>query len=458
MRMSMTEVELRHQVESLSRLVGRSLRHAWQPSRDRVLLGFDDGTVLLIVPRGQFARAHTCLGRPKNPQRPFSFQGALRARLGSIVASIVQINSDRVLRLHFRDWSLEIRLTGGRGGIWMLDDQGRPTTAYDGPCPASLPELPERELRAEVPRYTPEGGEDWDLAARHYFTGLEREAERSRLATEVQRRLGAERARLRRLLHNLNSDLDKASNAPSIRRLADALAASLHTVGRGLDQVAVPDPYEPENTLFVPLDPAHPPAHSLKRLYQKARRLERMGDLVIDRIDETENAIRRLSALDLQISELSLVALRELDATLPQQRRGTPRATTAAQPWATWTSPNGLKVLVGRSAKGNRLLTFQRARGADVWLHLRDRPGAHLIIPCQAGHPPPLELLLTAAEICLATAGTPQGEAADVQYTFARNVKGIPGAADGLVLVHDEKVLHVRRDPSLVAGWTRDPP
>jgi hypothetical protein len=34
-------------------------------------------------------------------------------------------------------------------------------------------------------------------------------------------------------------------------------------------------------------------------------------------------------------------------------------------------------------------------------------------------------------------------------------VRSIPGAPDGRVLVHDERVLRVTREPSPPAGWRR---
>jgi len=43
-------------------------------------------------------------------------------------------------------------------------------------------------------------------------------------------------------------------------------------------------------------------------------------------------------------------------------------------------TPNGLLVLVGKHAKANDLLTFQRASPGDHWLHAKGVPGAHVVI------------------------------------------------------------------------------
>ena len=40
----------------------------------------------------------------------------------------------------------------------------------------------------------------------------------------------------------------------------------------------------------------------------------------------------------------------------------------------------GLTVLVGLSARGNRYVTFKQARPEDIWLHAHELPGSHVII------------------------------------------------------------------------------
>ena len=77
----MNDAELALVVEDLQALIGLSVSGLWQPARDRVVVGIGDRTHLLCVPRGPVARMHTIARRPRNPPRPFSFQGACRSRL-----------------------------------------------------------------------------------------------------------------------------------------------------------------------------------------------------------------------------------------------------------------------------------------------------------------------------------------------------------------------------------------
>src|SRR5688572_24289717 len=117
----MNEAEIGRVVDELQRLVGVPFGNLWQPSRDRVVLGLTDGTLLAMVPRGPGARLHTVAGRPANPARPFSFQGACRSRLHGPLTALVKVPGERVVRAEFGAARLELRLTGRSGGLWLLD-------------------------------------------------------------------------------------------------------------------------------------------------------------------------------------------------------------------------------------------------------------------------------------------------------------------------------------------------
>src|SRR5690606_39925729 len=111
--------------------------------------------------------------------------------------------------------------------------------AYDGPAPAALPDLPARPPRDEPPRFEPIDDEPWDAAAARWFGAAEQrhlvEEARLRVARALDRALD----RAVRLRENLDRDLEKAEQAPAMRHQADLLAANLHAVPRGADQVAL---------------------------------------------------------------------------------------------------------------------------------------------------------------------------------------------------------------------------
>lgn len=46
----------------------------------------------------------------------------------------------------------------------------------------------------------------------------------------------------------------------------------------------------------------------------------------------------------------------------------------------TFQTPSGHTILVGQNARENDQLTFVTAKPMDLWFHVRDHPGAHVIL------------------------------------------------------------------------------
>ena len=79
-------------------------------------------------------------------------------------------------------------------------------------------------------------------------------------------------------------------------------------------------------------------------------------------------------------------------------------------------------------------------------MHVRGRPGAHVVIRFRE-QAPPLELLLLGAQLALSASGIPAGEKVEVSWTRGRHVTKPKRMARGAVLVREGRVLYVEADP-----------
>lgn len=75
------------------------------------------------------------------------------------------------------------------------------------------------------------------------------------------------------------------------------------------------------------------------------------------------------------------------------------------------------KIMFGRNAKQNDQLTFKKANRDDLFLHIKDVHGSHVVI-CSSN--PSNEVILTACEIALLLSGKEDGE---IQSTKIKNLK-----------------------------------
>jgi predicted ribosome quality control (RQC) complex YloA/Tae2 family protein len=111
----------------------------------------------------------------------------------------------------------------------------------------------------------------------------------------------------------------------------------------------------------------------------------------------------------------------------------------------------GERILVGRGGVDNHALTFRVARGNDMWLHVRDSPGAHVVVPQPArGREPHPETLLDAAALAVHHSDLRGEPAAEVTLTQRKHVRAITGGPPGRVTVAGGRTLTVTDVPARV--------
>jgi predicted ribosome quality control (RQC) complex YloA/Tae2 family protein len=108
-------------------------------------------------------------------------------------------------------------------------------------------------------------------------------------------------------------------------------------------------------------------------------------------------------------------------------------------------------VLVGKGSADNDELTFRIASPHDLWLHAKDRRGAHVIVPLRKSEALPDGALVDAATLAAHFSDARDEALVDVQYTSRKYVRKMKGGAAGAVVVEREKVLVLRVDKGKVA-------
>ncbi|MBI5748170.1 MAG: DUF814 domain-containing protein, partial [Nitrospinae bacterium] len=110
-------------------------------------------------------------------------------------------------------------------------------------------------------------------------------------------------------------------------------------------------------------------------------------------------------------------------------------------------SIDGLTILVGKNNKQNDELTFKIANGNDIWLHVRDFPGSHVVIQTGKRKDVPRETLLDAASLAICFSKLKSTGRGNIAYTFKKYVKKPKGAEAGKVIISQDKNIFVTIDP-----------
>ena len=92
----------------------------------------------------------------------------------------------------------------------------------------------------------------------------------------------------------------------------------------------------------------------------------------------------------------------------------------------------GYRLLVGRNNIQNDHLTFKIASKEDLWFHVKDMPGSHVIMVTEGDEPSERDYT-EAAEVAAYYSKATAGPVA-VDYTKVRNVKKPAAAKPGFVI------------------------
>ena len=148
--------------------------------------------------------------------------------------------------------------------------------------------------------------------------------------------------------------------------------------------------------------------------------------------------------------EIEAIAAAMIDAGYYHGRRGRKKSQQRSiSNYLRLRAPDGARVWVGKNAGQNAHLTFNRAKPDDMWLHARNIPGAHVIIPTSEGLPTEDDVLWAAGVAAYYSRGR-QDTAVDVDATLKKYIRAIKGAPPGMVTYRNEATLRVSpRAPDL---------
>ena len=97
----------------------------------------------------------------------------------------------------------------------------------------------------------------------------------------------------------------------------------------------------------------------------------------------------------------------------------------------TFTTTDGMTLYVGRNNVQNDKLTMKLADKNDIWFHVKDMPGSHVIMVTNGAEPTDRDY--TEAASIAAGYSKASGDTVAVDYTRVKNIKKPAGSKPGFV-------------------------
>ena len=246
-------------------------------------------------------------------------------------------------------------------------------------------------------------------------------------------------ARTERKLAIQREALRDSENGEIYKHQADLITANIYQIKRGMSSFNCVDYYDPEcPEIEIQLDTRLSPAANAQRLYKLYNKSKTAKSVLTEQISRWEAELVYLDTvrafLDKAECEDDLAELREelyRSGYSSKMKDYRPQKKIKLKPVELSTS-GGYPVLVGRNNIQNDHLTFKLAAKEDIWFHVKDIPGSHVILVTD-GEEPSEQDYTEAAEIA-AYYSKATGAPVAVDYTKVKNVKKPSGSKPGFVI------------------------
>jgi predicted ribosome quality control (RQC) complex YloA/Tae2 family protein len=405
---------------------------------------------LLVFP----AKTH----RPRASATQSGFEiGLAKSLSGSLLTRISAVHQDRIVKIDFQSdaqFQLQLNLIPGKpSGILRKDSILVHSTNQNETQREVQTETTLRTLDARMLEKIPFHPE-WVASPDHYRT-LWLSAEAAALfklrLLRIQQRFASDTQSVRKKLHSLEEQLKQSETEENWAYYGTLLQTHLFQKPR-LDQghYSLLD-YEKDEIVRIPGDPKLTLEQQLNRYFHLSKRnkkriqesTERIAGLKgrLENFNRIQTAIDQAQSFaDLQPIEHSMGIETGAKKKLPSKEQKKIADFSGKQ----FRSKEGLSILVGRNLAENLELIFKIARGNDLWLHVKGRPGSHTVILLPPNRTASLDTLLDAANLCILYSGGKDWGKTEVDYTPRKFVKKIKNQSE--VSYSQNKTLAVQID------------
>lgn len=231
--------------------------------------------------------------------------------------------------------------------------------------------------------------------------------------------------------------LRQLENRTDDRHVADLIMANLHVIRPHESEVILTD-FFTQKPVSVKLNPNLSPQANAERYYKKARNrrieIKNITRHILDREDQVKTWREQIKKLE---NIRNFKALKQLSIE-PEKAKG-----QEEMPFQMFEFQD-YEIMVGKNAAKNDLLTFKYAKRDDLFLHVKDAPGSHVVVRKKSGQNIPAQVIEKAAELAARYSKRSGESLVSVLYTPKKYVRKAKGGPKGAVIVEREKILLVK--------------
>ena len=243
--------------------------------------------------------------------------------------------------------------------------------------------------------------------------------------------------KFKKIEKNIKVDLKKNENFENYKNIGDILAANMHQIKYGMKKVTVFDFYNNQE-ITINLDPLLSPNDNLNFYYNKYNKGKRTISALNIRFSDIQDEIKYFEEIKMFIEkENDFIGIEEIENELNLSDNGNKiknkiKLNKTKKRELLSFDYKGFQIFVGRNNKENEEISFSKGQPNDIWIHIKDIPGSHVLI-LRNNQELPEDVLIYAANLACEYSKAKKGDKVTVDYCERKFVKKIKNSKPGNV-------------------------
>lgn len=265
-------------------------------------------------------------------------------------------------------------------------------------------------------------------------------------SSKIERLVKNEQKKLTKKVIKLKKQLEQAENSEGYRIRGEILNANLAQVKPGMTKISLPNYYDNNRPIEIKLDAALSPARNGQKYFTRYKKLRDSIKHVKEQIEIANDNLRYFDSIQTAIDNAEPEDIDQITDELinqgylkrPQKQKRKKKVTE--HNLNKFRLSSGKTVLVGKNNYQNDWLTLKKANKTDIWFHVKNIPGSHVIL--QDANPSDDDIL-EAAEIAAYFSKAKNSAHVQVDYVQDKRVKKPNGARPGFVIYTGQNSIEV---------------
>ncbi|WP_282800709.1 Rqc2 family fibronectin-binding protein [Lactococcus lactis] len=278
-------------------------------------------------------------------------------------------------------------------------------------------------------------------------------AERDRVkqvAASVIKKIQNELKKNRDKLKKQERELLATDNAEIFRQKGELLNTFLNQVPNDKASVTLENYYTNE-PIEIALNPALSPVQNAQRYFHRYQKLKQAVKFLGEQIAKTKETIHYLESVESNLENADVAEIADIREELIQTGYIKQKYRNKKQkmlPPEKYQAEDGTIILVGKNNLQNEQVSFKLSRRGDLWFHVKDIPGSHVLITENAN--PSDETITFAGELAAYFSKARYSNLVQVDVLDVKKLHKPTGTAPGFVTYDREKTIRVTPDESVI--------